>query len=50
MQVTMQPVGIGSILALLVIIFAVLMALSVVPMNPISVGAMLAALGIARWC
>lgn len=43
-----RAIGIGGIIAILVILVGFLMALGVVPMTPIIVGGSLAALGVAR--
>ncbi len=44
---TLRPFGIHSVLALLVLIFAVLMMFSVVPFGALEVGALLAVLTLA---
>lgn len=47
---TIAPLTVGAIIAIIVVICGVLMALSVLPATPVVVGASLAALGVARLC
>jgi hypothetical protein len=48
MTVAWPPSGIGWVIAILVLLFAVLMMAGVLPMTPITVGGMIAGLAIAR--
>jgi hypothetical protein len=48
MSVTWPPQGLGWVIAILVLLFAVLMMAGVLPMTPITVGGMIAGLAIAR--
>lgn len=48
MTIAWPPAGIGWVIAILVLIFAILLMAGVVPMTPITVGGMLAGLAIAR--